>query len=479
MKTSNKIKGGLTTVATYVAREFRTIATSYSILLVMIGGIFIYGLLYNYMYAPNLIRDAPVAVVDRSGTPLSREYARLLNASPQVEIYSYAPDMPSAKIMMETNRVVGIIFIPEDFESRVGRGEQAVFLAYGNTSAFLNFASVEEAAAGAMEELDSRHRPDMVVFVPPAALYAMSQTQSIDIVGTPLYNPTEGYGSYLIPAVLIVILFQTLMMVIGMISGKERYTGSILYYSRHGLGFGRMAGVVLSKTFTYCILYAVFAYFLIGLLPEIYSIPDIGNRRDIVMLLIPFLLATCFFGIAFLCRLRESDPDDYLLLGRPDLSVRHVVPAGTDAVVLAGRPFRDSGLPRRSGVHQTELHGSGYGRYRTRIRDAVDSVHRVFHFGLPGVPVQHPQSDTQPAGRRARCFSERRPYAGSGKRHRGTGVRRKYGRIKFGRFTVSSTSKNGWPTTYGQAHRTISNKYMPAGCFRRLRPGLRAATRRT
>ena len=156
MKTSNKIKAGLTTVATYVAREFRTIATSYSILLVMIGGIFIYGLLYNYMYAPNLIRNAPVAVVDRSGTPLSREYARLLNASPQVEIYSYAPDMPGAKIMMETNRDVGIIFIPEDFEGRVGRGEQAVFLAYGNTSAFLNFASVEEAAAGAMEELDAR-----------------------------------------------------------------------------------------------------------------------------------------------------------------------------------------------------------------------------------------------------------------------------------------------------------------------------------
>ncbi len=38
MKTSNKIKGGLTVIATYVTREFKTIATSYSILLVMIGG---------------------------------------------------------------------------------------------------------------------------------------------------------------------------------------------------------------------------------------------------------------------------------------------------------------------------------------------------------------------------------------------------------------------------------------------------------
>lgn len=38
-------------------REFKTIGTSYAILLVLMGGIFVYGLLYNYMYEPNLIRD--------------------------------------------------------------------------------------------------------------------------------------------------------------------------------------------------------------------------------------------------------------------------------------------------------------------------------------------------------------------------------------------------------------------------------------
>lgn len=59
-----------------------------------------------------------------------------------------------------------------------------------------------------MEELDSGTVPTWSYSCRPQP-YAMSQTQSIDIVGTPLYNPTEGYGSYLIPAVLIVILFQT------------------------------------------------------------------------------------------------------------------------------------------------------------------------------------------------------------------------------------------------------------------------------
>lgn len=298
MKTStDKTTQALFVAACYVVREFRTIATSYSILLVMIGGVFIYGLLYNYMYQTNLVRHAPVVVVDGSHTPLSREYARLLAASSQVEIFSYAPDMPAAREMVEKGRAVGIVFLPDDFESRVGRGEQSVFLAFGDTSAFLNFAALEEAAAGAMAELDGRYRAGMAVFLPPAALYAMAQMGTVEVAGTPLYNYTGGYGSYLIPAVVIIILFQTMLMVIGMIAGRERHTRSILFYARGGLGFSRMALVVLSKTLVYCSLYALFAFFLIGLLPHLYSIPDIGNTWYILLLLIPYLLATCFFGL--------------------------------------------------------------------------------------------------------------------------------------------------------------------------------------
>lgn len=297
MKTSNDAPIPLADIAEDIVREFRTIASSYAILLVMLGGVFVYGLLYNYMYAPNLIRDAPVVIVDQSHTPLSREYGRLLDASSQVAVYGHAPDMEYAKRLMKAGRVVGIVLLPFDFESRVGRGEQSVFPAYGNTSAFLNFAAVEEAVAGAMEELDARQRPDMAVFLSPATLYAMSQAQPIGVVGTPVYNPTGGYGSYLIPAVLIIILFQTLLMVIGMIAGRERYDKSILHYARSGLGFGRMAQVVAAKTFVYCCLYALFACFLIGLLPRLYSIPDIGSGWDILLLLTAYLPATCFFGL--------------------------------------------------------------------------------------------------------------------------------------------------------------------------------------
>ena len=64
------------------------------------GGIFVYGLLYNYMYAPNIVTDVPVAVVDNSHSELSRNFIRWLDATPQAEIYDQAMEMKPCFLCM-------------------------------------------------------------------------------------------------------------------------------------------------------------------------------------------------------------------------------------------------------------------------------------------------------------------------------------------------------------------------------------------
>ena len=282
-----------------IREEFKTIAGSLAILLVLMGGIFMYGLLYNYMYAPDLVRKVPVAVVDRSHSELSRHYARLLNATPQVDIVTTGVDYPEARNMMKQDLVAGILYLPEDFENRVNRGEQSVFIVYESTSAFLYYLALQEASASSMLALNDDYRPEMFVFLPNQDAAKLSAAQPVGIVGTALYNPTKGYGTYLIPAVLIVIMFQTLLMVIGMVSGDERHNGSIVRLAGNpvNLSFGQIAQVVIGKTFVYGILYAVFALFLLGLIPYMFGLPDIGHPLYIIMLMIPFLMATSFFGL--------------------------------------------------------------------------------------------------------------------------------------------------------------------------------------
>lgn len=303
MKTSSN---SLVRLSAVISKEFRTIGTSYAILLVLMGGIFLYGLLYNYMYAPNIVTDAPVAVVDNSHSSLSRQYIRWLDATPEAEIYAQAMSFIEAKEWMKEGKVEGILYLPHDFETRVFQGREAVFSLYATTDAFLYFEALQKASSQVMLAINDAYRPDATVFLPPQGLLAVALAKPVNISGTALYNVTEGYGSYLIPAVMMIIIFQTLLMVIGMVTGDE-YGRSPLpsgcvpapgLRARRRYLWGNAVRLVAGKSFVYCGMYAIFAFFLLGLLPHFFSIPNIGNGLYIVILLIPYLMATSFLGLA-------------------------------------------------------------------------------------------------------------------------------------------------------------------------------------
>ena len=97
---------------------------------------------------------------------------------------------------------------------------------------------------------------------------------------------------------MMIIIFQTLLMVIGMVTGEEYSSKGIRAYTPLGYGWGVAIRIVAGKTSVYCTLYAIFAFFLLGLLPHFFSIPNIGNGLYIVLLLIPYLMATSFLGLA-------------------------------------------------------------------------------------------------------------------------------------------------------------------------------------
>ena len=89
-----KLLNDILNVAVY---EYKSILRSLPVLLVLGGGIFLYGMLYNYMYSPDVLRNVPVVVIDESRTPLSRQYIRLLDATPQVQIQGIVDGIPQAR----------------------------------------------------------------------------------------------------------------------------------------------------------------------------------------------------------------------------------------------------------------------------------------------------------------------------------------------------------------------------------------------
>lgn len=294
--------------------EYRSIIHSLPILLVLGGGIFLYGILYNYMYSPNVLREVPVAVVDESRTPLSRHYIRLLDATPQVYIRGVITDMPQARVRMKKQEVAGIVFLPEDFEAKVGRGEESVFISYNPTMAFLSYAAIKEATSGAMLALDESIRPNQTIFLNTDVVQPVINTPSIQIQGLALYNESGGYATYLIPAVLMVIIFQTMLMIISMRCGKEneQQMYPIWHITGHESSWGMAMSIVMGKSVVYVGFYALFSVFLLGLLPLLYDLPHLASPLLLVQLLAPYLWGTAFFGLA--CSPFFKDSDAPLLL---------------------------------------------------------------------------------------------------------------------------------------------------------------------
>ena len=289
--------------------EYQSILHSLPILLVLGGGIFLYGMLYNYMYSPNVLREVPVVVVDESQTPLSRHYIRLLDATPQVRVQGVITHMPAARKQMKETEVAGILSLPADFDTKVGRGEEAVFVSFNSTMAFLSYAALKEASSGAMLALDDKVRPGQVVFLQSDVVQPVINTPSIQVQGMALYNESGGYATYLIPAVLMVIIFQTMVMVISMRCGKENelQMRPLLEVSRPNSSGGTAMNIVIGKSVVYVGFYALFAIFLLGLLPLVFDLPHLASPLLLIQLMIPFLFATAFFGLACSSCFKDSD----------------------------------------------------------------------------------------------------------------------------------------------------------------------------
>ena len=280
-------------------RELYAISHSLPVLLVLVGGVFLYGLLYNYMYAPNVVHEVPIAVVDHSQSALSRQYIRWMDATPGVQVAHRTQQIPEAKRLMQQAEVYGILYLPRDLTQRLYDGRPAVYPMYASTDAFLYYETSEKANLEVMEAIDGAYRMSLIATQPLPSLVAAATQSPVTVVGTALYNPTEGYGTYLIPSVLMIIIFQTLMLLVAMMAGDEHRLRLLRPYSRlRCTSLHAALSLVCGKSLTYIVLYALFTLFLLGTLPPLFALPHRASVWSLAVLLVPYLCSTSFLGLA-------------------------------------------------------------------------------------------------------------------------------------------------------------------------------------
>ncbi len=282
--------------------ELRGIFADRQVRLIILAALVIYALVYPYPYRAELLRDVPVVLVDLDRSTSSAELARRVNASEAVALSHDAPDMIAAIRLVQERRAYGVLVIPEGFERGLLRGSQSPVALYADASYFLMYQRVMQGAAVPLRQMGAEVEMGRLISQGTAPDVALSQVSPAVQVEVPLFNPAAGYATYVLPAAFVLILQQTMLM------------GLALVATRRGRGRGHPVWRILGRMVAWVALYALLLPVYLIVLPAFYGLPHLGNVTALLMLGLPFVLATGLLAQCLAAVFRRGEVVQVVLL---------------------------------------------------------------------------------------------------------------------------------------------------------------------
>ncbi len=266
---------------------------------------FLYPLVYSAIYNPEVTRDMPVAVVDECRTAESRRFAREADATEAAEVCGYASDMAEARRWMADHRCYAIIHIPADYSERLGRGEQGVISIYYDLGLLLRYRTFLSSFTELQMATDTRLRTELLNSVGMVSEAPSNVQTEAYFLG----DPQQGFASFILIGIVVLILQQSMLLGIVLLDGTERERR--LGRSAYGLPELRdidPSALITGRTLSYTFIYLPAVIYILHFIPEIFNFPHLGRITDGWLLMIPMLLATAMLGqaIRFMASERES-----------------------------------------------------------------------------------------------------------------------------------------------------------------------------
>lgn len=270
--------------------------------LILAAAALFYGLIYPAPYSSQVYRDLPVYALDGDNSGWSREVLARIDASADLRIVAGSSDRRAARRALERGEVLGIVEIPAGFQGQVLRGQAPTVGVYANAGYLLAYSEVANAATEAVLETGAElgvAAEAMRTGVPGRAL---ADQLPMGVLAVRLYDPAGGYASFVVPAVLVVILQQTLLIGLGLMCEARREGRA-----RAGDGGAADFAWVFGRAAPWVVLYLLELMLLRWGVFALYDLPDAGSAWRVLPFMTLFLLAATLFGLALAEFFRRSD----------------------------------------------------------------------------------------------------------------------------------------------------------------------------
>lgn len=308
--------------------ELANVFTDRAVLLVIVGGLLFYALLYPLPYHKSVPGEQAIAVIDYDHTHLGRQLIRMADATPQIRIAARTNSMLEAETLLANNEVHGLLVIPAGFERDVYRGYSTSLSFAGDASYFLIYGNVVEGLMTAATTLSVETQIVASLMKGESPAQIPGRVMPMQLITKPAFNPTSGYINYIVPAVFVLILHQTLLIAAGSVTIKDR--------ARRLLGrpAPSLALALPMRLLTFVLIYLLFAMVYFGFFFQLYGVPHQASPGPLLVFSLMFFATTTLFAMWL-----------GTLLPRPELITVIVLVTSLPIVFTAGFAWPAENLP--------------------------------------------------------------------------------------------------------------------------------------
>jgi len=293
----NYIKHTLVDTFAIFAEELKHVFRDPGVIVLFFAAGLLYPILYSFVYKNEALRDMPVAVIDNSHSSVSRDFIRKIDATPELGIAYACNSMQEAKQLYADNKVHGIVYIPRDFSKDITAGRQTHVLAYANMASMMYYKGMYAGITYASLDMGKHIQMKNLITKGLTNRQAEISASPIQYEGHAQYNPQGGFPSFLLPAVLILILQQTLVLGIGMLAGTAREENTFHNLIPYQQKYHGTLRIITGKALAYLLLYAFIGSYNLILIPHLFNLPHLISWANLVPFMLPYLLACIFFGM--------------------------------------------------------------------------------------------------------------------------------------------------------------------------------------
>ncbi|AKX46986.1 hypothetical protein AKN93_04720 [Thiopseudomonas alkaliphila] len=238
----------------------------------------LYSFYYPAAYKSQVSIKLPIAVVDLDDSSLSRSLIRNLQATRSINITERPASPQQALTLLRNRQVDGVIILDHNFMRKAlhGHGGLGIYL----TAAYLvRAAEVGNAVSSSLE----------AAMATPSTRLERTQFSrpEVNIEQWPMFDTTEGYGSFVVPAIATLIVQQTLLFGSAMLIGFRRE------HQIRGLQLSEFLGTWFALSLIGCFT----SLLMFGYTFWLQDYPRGGNLSTLLIFIPPFAAATAALGM--------------------------------------------------------------------------------------------------------------------------------------------------------------------------------------